>query len=796
MGRKVFRLLLLPLTLSFCLSLSSAADAHGVLERSDPPANTTLDVPPRAIVLWMNEPVDPAFSSVAVVDLNGKRVAGGATVSGNGRQLIVAPGRLPRGVYAVKWRVLSRIDGHTTSGTLLFAVGQPLPSGRPPEAIQAPPPALIIVRWAGLITAMLLVGGAIFQALVLRPATRHLATQGFARSEHVQKVLRTVTVTAGVILLVSLVGEVLIRAATLLDIPLPELVGRGMLWSFVGGTRPGWSFLVRMAMALLLLLPRSPEGRILQATGLIWFIIVGGLMMVLGGPLTALGGSHVVLLVLASSVYALVGVMMALLLPRMPDLHLPQLPWVPPLAGVGLMAGFAITAHASGRGILAVIADVVHLLAAASWLGGLVALLLSLRTMPAPDRPRLAQILVPRFSTLAGISLGVLVGTGVFSATLHLPTLRAFAATPYGRTLLIKLLLVLPWAALGAINHFVLRPRLAAGNSHPTVLRRFLRLVTGEVGLGVIVLLVVAVLTITPPPKGSTPAAAQKPLILAGLAGDVRVDLRIMPAQPGWNRYEAAASSGDGTPLEGDARIRLLLVKLDEDVDPTAMFLAPEGGGRYAAEGGEMALPGLWEVTVVIRRRGRLDVSTTFPLHLGQTRPAGSDRAAEALLEQARRATASLRAWREVEQLTDGNGNVVVTRYELIPPGRLHYRTGSQPPAQTSGGNEAIILGATRYMRADSGPWERDTLPNPIVVEGPMLFMRGAEGVVRGRRDQCGDESCQIVVWTGTGGTPAFAGWIGLKTFRVHKLLMAAPAHYMTLRAFDFNATVRIEAPR
>jgi hypothetical protein len=203
--------------------------------------------------------------------------------------------------------------------------------------------------------------------------------------------------------------------------------------------------------------------------------------------------------------------------------------------------------------------------------------------------------------------------------------------------------------------------------------------------------------------------------------------------------------------------------------------------------GSELALPGWWEVEVVVRRRGVPDRSTTFPLLLGEERPSTSDPAAMALLEEARRATRALRAWRETEQLTDGKGNVVVADYDLVPPDRLRYRT--------SAGTEAVIIGTRRFTRVGGGRWEVDTLPQAVAVEGPLLYMRGAERVALGRRERCDGEECQVVLWDLPGGSASFAAWVGATSGRVHRLLMVATAHYMTLRSRDFNAPVVINPP-
>ncbi|HLQ63320.1 MAG TPA: copper resistance CopC family protein, partial [bacterium] len=118
------RLLIVICTLGIGFGITSPAFSHAVLERSEPAANASVPTSPRQVALWFTETVDPAFSTVAVVDREGKPVGLGAVrVSGDQRGLIASVGELPRGVYTVRWRVLSATDGHATSGFFVFAVG-------------------------------------------------------------------------------------------------------------------------------------------------------------------------------------------------------------------------------------------------------------------------------------------------------------------------------------------------------------------------------------------------------------------------------------------------------------------------------------------------------------------------------------------------------------------------------------------------------------------------------------------------------------------------------------------------
>ncbi|MEU1181750.1 copper resistance protein CopC [Streptomyces sp. NPDC005820] len=113
---------------------------------------------------------------------------------------------------------------------------------------------------------------------------------------------------------------------------------------------------------------------------------------------------------------------------------------------VGLALTWAGAEHASA-GIqvpLAMTSSVLHLLAMAVWLGGLVALLTLLPRASVPSR------VVTRFSRLAGISVTVLVVTGVYQSWRGLGSVSALTDTTYGRVLLAKLAAVTVLLAAGA----------------------------------------------------------------------------------------------------------------------------------------------------------------------------------------------------------------------------------------------------------------------------------------------------------------------------------------------------------
>jgi putative copper export protein len=165
----------------------------------------------------------------------------------------------------------------------------------------------------------------------------------------------------------------------------------------------------------------------------------------------------------------------------------------PVVLALGSFPGF--TGHAAGVEELrsaALLADTIHVWAAGAWIGGLAVVLHLERhgRSSAGGGVSLLRLLVPAFSPVAMVSVGALVATGTFASWSHLPSLASLVSTVYGRTLLVKLVLVGVVLVLGARNFRALTPRL--GNTEGDEAMR--RSASIELVIGQAVLIATAVL--------------------------------------------------------------------------------------------------------------------------------------------------------------------------------------------------------------------------------------------------------------------------------------------------------------
>jgi copper transport protein len=177
-----------------------------------------------------------------------------------------------------------------------------------------------------------------------------------------------------------------------------------------------------------------------------------------------------------------------------------------------MFVGPSLTGHAmaaAGQHHFAVVSDWLHLAAGGFWVGGLFHLALAapaaLSRLGGAERGPAVGRVITRFTRMAVPSVVVVSLAGLYSSWIHLGSLGALWGTPYGRTLLVKLLLVAAMLLLGAVNGFRYGPRagrLAGGDdegARGAVERGFLRSVRLEAALGVLVLLAAAVLVFVTP---------------------------------------------------------------------------------------------------------------------------------------------------------------------------------------------------------------------------------------------------------------------------------------------------------
>lgn len=264
-------------------------------------------------------------------------------------------------------------------------------------------------------------------------------------------------------------------------------------------------------------------------------------------------------------------------------------------AAVAVLAiALAVLTASSGHGWTttprwaAVGVDVVHLVAAGAWIGGLAALVVVAARSPA------AAVLAERFSRLAAVAVATVVATGMASSYLQVRSVDGLTDTGYGRLLLLKVALVAAVVLLGWVNRRRLVARLPDRATLFTVVR-------AELALAVVVVAVTAALVNRPPARADLLRPFSATAALAGDPAGGDVEVEVAPAKAGPNDVHLYFLSPAGLPRPVDA---VELTVEAPGVPARRVAVLPVTADHASAYRVLLPSPGRWTFTVVAVHRG------------------------------------------------------------------------------------------------------------------------------------------------------------------------------------------------
>jgi copper transport protein len=423
---------------------ASPAAAHTELVRSTPKDGAKLTEAPDHLTLTFDEPVD--LADVRAMTPDGDRLPVTRAPHGTADTVRIATGEPVNGVLYVVWSVVDREDGHASSGRLAFDIGTAAntatPQGSRTDGDEAavPSPSPLVRR-----------------ALVTARWAGYLALAVFV----------------GGLAFVALLwprGAEAPRARALLALAwagglLSTVAGIGLQGAYVsfGGLRDA----LRPASYTEVLM--TEPGVALAARGLLWVLAA----VVLSALLQGGAGTS-----------------------RSPGWRVGAL-----AVALGLLRTTGMRGHNSegGEPTWGAVADLVHLLGAALWIGGLV--MLTVAVLPRRDPVELASV-VPGYSRLAALSVAAIAGAGLVLTWQVVGSYGALLHTSYGQLLLVK------GAVLGGVlvaaqcSRLWVRTRLDLAvllRGDAATVRPFGYSVAAETGLVLVVLAVTSLLVTANP---------------------------------------------------------------------------------------------------------------------------------------------------------------------------------------------------------------------------------------------------------------------------------------------------------
>ncbi|HVZ51528.1 MAG TPA: copper homeostasis membrane protein CopD [Pseudolabrys sp.] len=338
-----------------------------------------------------------------------------------------------------------------------------------------------------------------------------------------------------------------------------------------------------------------------MASGALWLALLAANILgtnvvdavVHGGAWTVLSETRF------GAVWALRAALVVLIAGLLPS---PRLGWLQLGAAAGLVATLAWVGHAGAtpgaEGDVHLIADVLHLLAAGAWLGGLPALALLLSRAPRAGDPGFAVRATARFSWLGMVGVGTLLASGVINSWFALDGIGDLIATDYGRLLLVKFALFVGMIVVAAVNRFRLTPKLPALQAMRALMRN--SLIENALGLGV--LLIVGVLGTMPP---AAHRHAPPPAIPADAAfvhihsSEAMADVTIDPGRAGRTHVTIRVSREDFSEFPArSVRLALDQPKPAHGSVECSAIAMPDGTWQVNAL--DLGTPGIWTIRVIV----------------------------------------------------------------------------------------------------------------------------------------------------------------------------------------------------
>ncbi len=457
-----FRAPLLALLLT--LAVPAAVFAHAYLASSAPAADSVVRAPVTEVHLTFSEALELRYTGVTILGADGTEIPADAIrpVPGSRRDFVAAlAAPLGAGAYTVRWRTAGA-DGHVVQGAFGFTVeadpaappplptpatAEPVPDPTPPPSpaaleLNVEHPLAVGVRFVHFLALLGLIGAVAFRWGVAERMPRDARTVAMAAPSS-RGALRVAGAVLALLAL-AVVGRLWLQS-TLLHGP-AEAWSPDALGTLLSGTTWGRAWLLQLGAATLLLL---------------------GLVLARGEGRGAVGWATITVAVLL-------------------------------LAVVPALSGHAVAVP--GIPALAVLNDTLHVLGGGVWLGTLAVLVLAgfptVGTLPRAERAPAVAGIVSIFSPVALTGAGLVGLTGVVNALFHLTAPLDLWTTGYGRAVLLKVALLAAVAGLGFYHWRVAGPRLGTDGTARTVRRSS----SGELALGVLVVLVTAVLVARPTP--------------------------------------------------------------------------------------------------------------------------------------------------------------------------------------------------------------------------------------------------------------------------------------------------------
>ncbi len=454
-----------------CLVIPATASAHATLIASSPPMGRAVPIVPTTVRLVFSEHItllNPSQDCQVVSSAGASVESAPCHVNPTNDQELDAPlvPHLPDGTYTVRYEVVSA-DSHVVGAALPFAIGNgpvglPYLGNRPGQGPSETSPWEVSARLAEFIGLGGLLAIIAFRWLIWGAAWSPRGRQSGLSTADREAALEwgrdLFWTTFGVLAVGAMVAEgylLVVYSATVLGTSVAHAAGdTSGIGTVLSGTRFG--SLIQFRGALLFAL---------FAIGAWQFLVEFGTTST---PRAATPAGR-----------AVPGALMA-------------------VAVIGVMWGISTQGHASQApaALFQEIADLVHMGAAAIWIGGLVFTTLVIWRLPraVPGGGAVATDVLARFSRVALVAVGVVILTGTIRSAGELSAPVQLWTTTYGLCILAKIALLAVAGAVALRNRRITLTLARRTSTHPGALRTVRNAAVAEMAIAIAILAIAALL--------------------------------------------------------------------------------------------------------------------------------------------------------------------------------------------------------------------------------------------------------------------------------------------------------------
>jgi len=539
------------------------ANAHPFLLDSEPGQGQNAPAGTTQIITNYSEAVEIGFSELRVYDANGNQIDNKDTSYNNGEtSLIVTTPPLEDGVYTITSKVLSKVDGHLVQAAIVFGVGDVKIDSSLLEKQESSETTFIpesIARFPGLVGQTIILGGVIVSITIW--SSQQTRFRDVFEDIHIQFKSKFSKIIGYGVIATFASNFIMLGVQTwrLETSPLDVI-----------GTTFGTTWLIRMIITIIII-------------G-IWFWIE-----------------------------------------KKREISIKeQIPLL--IASLILIATTTMMGHGASTELEApLILDYAHNLLSSIWIGGVIFFaFIALPTIAKIDNSTKEKItlnLIPRFSGLFIIAIGILIITGPTLLWFLDDNVSSLTESTYGKLIMLKIGIAISMIAFGA-SYQLKFLRNMKDYDKLNISKKISKPLKFEAGLGIALLAVVALLVNSSLPAGEIQSADA----LQGTFGydsilfseNAKFDVKVEPAGIGPNTISVIVSSFDDKPLEDISGVKIKVSNPQKNIAPIAAEVTENQQNsvtEYSAET-TFGFAGNWQIELEAQREENSNENTIFNLQI------------------------------------------------------------------------------------------------------------------------------------------------------------------------------------